>query len=65
VEISVPGGLGIILQPELMLEQEIAAGRLIRLFADSPAPIFPVHLVYLPERKLTAKLASFVDFVIS
>jgi hypothetical protein len=24
-----------------------------------------VHLVYLPERKLTAKLASFVDFVIS
>jgi DNA-binding transcriptional LysR family regulator len=58
-------GLGIILQPELMLEQDIAAGRLIRLFADSPAPIFPVHLVYLPERKLTAKLASFVDFVIS
>jgi hypothetical protein len=24
-----------------------------------------VHLVYLPERKLTAKLASFVAFVIA
>jgi DNA-binding transcriptional LysR family regulator len=58
-------GLGIILQPELMLEHDIAAGKLIRLFADLPAPTFPVHIVYLPDRKLTAKLASFVDFVIA
>jgi DNA-binding transcriptional LysR family regulator len=58
-------GLGIILQPELMLEHDIATGKLIRLFADLPAPTFPVHIVYLPERKLTAKLASFVDFVVS
>jgi DNA-binding transcriptional LysR family regulator len=58
-------GLGIILQPELMLEHDIAAGKLIRLFADLPAPTFPVHIVYLPERKLTAKLASFVDFVVA
>jgi len=58
-------GLGIILQPEMMLEREIAEGRLIRLFADLPAPTFPVHIVYLPERKLTAKLASFVDFMIA
>jgi DNA-binding transcriptional LysR family regulator len=58
-------GLGIILQPELLVEQDIAAGRLIRLLVDTPAPIYPVHLVYLPERKLTAKLASFVAFVIA
>ncbi len=58
-------GLGIILQPELLVEQDIAAGRLIRLLADTSAPIHPVHLVYLPERKLTAKLASFVAFVIA
>jgi hypothetical protein len=30
-----------------------------------PAPTFPVHIVYLPERKLTTKLASFVDFVLA
>ncbi len=56
-------GLGIILQPALMLEHDIAAEKLVRLFADLPALTFPVHIVYLPERKLTAKLASFVDFV--
>jgi DNA-binding transcriptional LysR family regulator len=48
-----------------MLEHDIATGKLIRLFPDLPAPAFPVHIVYLPERKLTAKLASFVDFVIA
>lgn len=58
-------GLGIILQPALMLENDMAAGKLIRLFADLPAPTFPVHIVYLPERKLTAKLASFVDFMMT
>jgi DNA-binding transcriptional LysR family regulator len=58
-------GLGIILQPQLMLEDDIATGRLVRLFADLPAPTFPVHIVYLPERKLTTKLASFVDFVLA
>jgi DNA-binding transcriptional LysR family regulator len=56
-------GLGITMLPEMMLEHDIAEGRLIRLFADLPAPAFPVHIVYLPERQLTAKLASFVDFV--
>lgn len=55
--------LGIILQPALMLENDMATGKLVRLFADLPAPTFPVHVVYLPERKLTAKLASFVDFM--
>lgn len=57
-------GLGIIFQPEMMVEQDIAAGRLIRLFPHLPSPSNPVHLVYLPERKLTAKLASFINFVI-
>lgn len=58
-------GLGVIFLPEMMLEEDIAAGRLVRLFPDLPTPTFPVHIVYLPERKLTAKLASFVDFVIA
>ncbi|MFJ2988971.1 LysR family transcriptional regulator [Collimonas sp. NPDC087041] len=56
-------GLGIIWMPEIMLENDIAEGRLVQLFADLGAPAFPVHIVYLPERKITAKLASFVDFV--
>ncbi|WP_266159257.1 LysR substrate-binding domain-containing protein [Dyella silvatica] len=56
-------GLGIILQPEMMVGRDIEAGSLVRLFPDLPALNFPVHIVYLPEHKLTAKLASFVDFM--
>jgi DNA-binding transcriptional LysR family regulator len=61
-------GLDIILQAQLipsMLKQDIAAGRLIRLFADLLAATSPEHIFYLLKRKLTAKLASFVDFVIA
>jgi DNA-binding transcriptional LysR family regulator len=56
--------LGIILQRALMLKQDITAGRLIQLCADAKAPIFPAHVIYLPERKLTAKFATFIDFVV-
>jgi DNA-binding transcriptional LysR family regulator len=58
-------GLGIAQLPEMMLERDLATGTLVRLFADLTMPTFPVHIVYLPERKLTAKLASFVEFVIA
>lgn len=57
-------GLGIIFQPKMIVDQDIAAGRLIRLFPNLPVPSNPVHLVYFPERKLTAKLASFINFMI-
>ncbi|WP_288392492.1 LysR family transcriptional regulator [uncultured Herbaspirillum sp.] len=57
-------GLGIIFQPEMIVKQDIAAGRLIRLFSDLPSPSNPVHLVYLSERKLTAKLSSFINFMV-
>jgi len=57
-------GLGVIFQPRMIVDQDIAAGRLIRLFSNLPAPSNPVHLVYFPERKLTAKLVSFINFMI-
>lgn len=60
---SALAGLGIIFQPEMIVDQDIAAGRLIRLFPELPSPSNPVHLLYLPERKLTAKLTSFINFM--
>jgi len=56
-------GIGIILQPEMMLHEDIASGRLVRLLPDYPMPNFPVHLVYLPDRRMTPKLSSFVEFM--
>ncbi len=56
-------GLGVILQPELLLKDDLDDGRLVRLFADWPAPTWPVHVMRLPDAKPTPKLESFISFL--
>ncbi|GFZ89745.1 LysR family transcriptional regulator [Dyella caseinilytica] len=56
-------GLGIILQPQMMLQEDLDSGRLIRLFPNWPAPSWPVHVVYLPDRRMPPKLESFIHFL--
>lgn len=56
--------LGVILQPEVVVADDIASGRLIRLLADQAAPSLPVHLLTLPDRHPSPKLRSFIDLVI-
>lgn len=56
-------GLGVILQPELMLKDDLEAGRLVRLFPDWPAPTWPAHVVHLPDAHMPPKLESFIAFL--
>jgi len=56
-------GLGVILQPELMLKEDLEEGRLVRLFSDWPAPTWAVHVVHLPDSHMTPKLQSFIAFL--
>lgn len=56
-------GLGIILQPQMMLQDDLDAGRLVRLFPDWPAPTWPVHVVHLPDAHMPPKLVSFIAFL--
>lgn len=56
-------GLGVILQPELMLQNDLETGRLVRLFPDWPAPTWPVHVVHLPDIHMPPKLESFIRFL--
>jgi DNA-binding transcriptional LysR family regulator len=56
-------GLGVILQPELMLKDDIESGRLVRLFPHWPAPTWPVHVMRLPDARITPKLESFISFL--
>lgn len=56
-------GLGVILQPELMLKDDLEAGRLVRLFPDWPAPTWPVHVVHLPGIHMPPKLETFIAFL--
>lgn len=58
-------GLGIIMQPEVLVSEDLAAGRLVRVLPEYEAPTRPMHLVYLPDRRPTPKLRSFIEFVLA
>ncbi len=53
--------LGIILQPDILVAEDIASRRLIRLLADYAAPFLPVHLLTLPNRHPSLKLRRFIE----
>jgi DNA-binding transcriptional LysR family regulator len=57
-------GLGIVMQPAILLEADVRAGRLIQLFPAYELGSRAMHVVYLPERYRSPKLRSFIDFVI-
>jgi DNA-binding transcriptional LysR family regulator len=57
-------GLGIVMQAEAMLADEVARGRLTPILHDYwPVPR-QMHLIYPRDRQSTPKLASFVEFVV-
>ncbi|MGE6301679.1 LysR family transcriptional regulator [Serratia liquefaciens] len=56
---------GIALHATLLLDEDIAAGRLVRILPEySPLPR-PMHLVYLPERRQSAKLEAFIALTVA
>ncbi|KPC53426.1 LysR substrate-binding domain-containing protein [Amantichitinum ursilacus] len=57
-------GAGLILQPAVLLANDIAAGRLTPVLADYLPPARPIHLVYLPDSQPRPKLTSFVAFML-
>lgn len=57
------GGIGIAMLPDYLAAADIEAGRLVRLFPDDDFPRAPLQLVYLPDRHMTPKLRSFIEYV--
>lgn len=57
-------GLGIILQPAILLQADVKAGLLVQLFPDYELPSRTLSVVYLQDRYRTPKLRSFVDFML-
>jgi DNA-binding transcriptional LysR family regulator len=55
-------GAGIVLQPEVLLQDDITNGRLVRLFSHERLVERPIHLVYRPDRFPTPKLKAIIDF---
>jgi DNA-binding transcriptional LysR family regulator len=58
-------GFGLILQSEMMLAQDVAAGRLVPVLQDYLPTPRPMQLVYSRDRQPTPKLTSFVDFILA
>lgn len=56
--------LGIIQAPAYSVRDAIAAGKLVPLLEDWPQPIYPVHVIYPPNRYLSAKVRVFIDWLV-
>jgi len=50
--------------PDYVADEYIDAGQLVRLFPEQDFSRAPLQLVYLPDRQMTPKLRSFVNFVL-
>jgi DNA-binding transcriptional LysR family regulator len=58
-------GMGIMLQPLELVRAELDAGRLVRVLPAYSTPTRPMHILYAPDRRLTPKLRSFIDFAVA
>jgi DNA-binding transcriptional LysR family regulator len=55
---------GIVMQAEVLLAQDVAAGRLVPILRKYlPAPR-PMNLIYPRDRRATPKLTTFIDFMV-
>lgn len=57
-------GMGVVMQADAPLGPAIAAGHVVPLLPDWALPTRAVHIVRLPEARPSAKLRSFLDFVV-
>ena len=57
-------GMGIALQPEAVLADDLAAGRLVPVLPEWSLMPSPMYLVYASDRHPTAKLRTVIDFLL-
>ncbi len=57
-------GLGLIMQPEVLLAGDLASGALVPVMQHCLPVPRPVHLVYAPDRRQLPKLARFVEHMV-
>lgn len=57
-------GMGIIVQPEMLLADDLAVGTLVRILPNHALPSQGMHLVYPSNRNLTPKMTSFIEFMV-
>ncbi len=58
-------GMGVLLQPCELVRDELDSGRLVELLPNFLVPTRPFHIIHAPDRRMTPKLRSFIDFAIA
>jgi DNA-binding transcriptional LysR family regulator len=58
-------GLGVMLQPVELVSHSLEQGALVPLLPDYPVPSRALHVLYAPDRRITPKLRTFLDFATS
>nr|WP_321238408.1 LysR substrate-binding domain-containing protein [uncultured Tolumonas sp.] len=58
-------GAGVMLQPAELVTPFLQRGQLVEVLPDYQTPTRPMHLVHALDRRMTPKLRSFVDFIVS
>lgn len=57
-------GLGVFWLPEYMARPHLARGELARLFGDWHSQPIPMYVAYPPNRRVSAKLRVFIDWMV-
>lgn len=57
-------GMGIVMMPDALVEQDLKDGKLLALMPDYCPPRRPMHLVYAQDRHRLPKLRRFVEFAV-
>jgi len=57
-------GLGVIMQPEILVARDLDEGRLVRVLDTYASDVRPVHVLFHPDRIPTPKVRTFVDFLV-
>lgn len=58
-------GMGVLLQPLELVGPALEDGRLVRVLPGYDVPSRPMHVLYAPDRRLTPKLRTFLDFALA
>lgn len=64
VRMAACAGLGVILQPALLVAADIRSGTLEQLLPDWELPQRPMSLLYYRDRNMTPRLRSFISFAV-
>jgi len=62
---AVRAGAGVAVLPDWLVREDIVSGRLVRILPLWNAKQLPVHVIYLGQWMLPARVRAFVDFAVT